>query len=584
MRENVKHISRAIAGSKYGRLGAICLVLVIAAACLCTCENLVYPSAEQEYQKMRVLADKGNMFVYSNQTDSALACYSMVLSRCNKEMPDSMKRICVKAANNMGYLYLFRRHNYMMAYSYLLRALDISKELGDTLTTVYANLNIGNVFINYDNLDQAYQHYRKAFYGALKKGDRAIAVTCIINMLPLAQADSAKYPLQREIAAFVSRNLRSEVMGNYAWLRIKALAATRKGQYGEAIDLMRQSIGAIDDKLSPQVYRWGCMQNMGELMLKTHHYAEGKRITRTCLGEAGREGFHEVEASAYSLLSDFYVREGRWDSAYFFKSRMAMVCDTFFNARSYGQMHDMASNLEFKKLNDKMGEMDSHRRMAYYVSWLCLICAAVLLASSIIYYIQNKKLKQHNKRLYMQAQQAVRSYQREKESRAYYESKIAQINNKLNESTEPVPANATEPRQKDNDLQDDGKYHSSSLSENRYYELLEKIQTVLDNADEILSSSFSIDRLSRLVNSNYHYVSEVINKNFGKNFNMMLGELRVRHACMMLVDDEHYGNMTIETIASECGFKSRSNFVSVFKKVTGLTPSNYKRMSREVEQ
>ena len=584
MKGYIIQIFRTITKSKHGRLWTAILVLVLVAASFCTCENLIYPSADQEAKDLRLLADKGNSFVYSNQTDSALAYYSRVLSKFHKEMPDSMKRVCVKAANNMGYLYLFRRHNYMMAYSYLLRALDISKELGDTLTTVYANLNIGNVFINYDNLSQAYQHYQKAFYGALKKGDKAIAVTCIINMLPLAQADSAKYPLQREIAAFVSHDLRSEVMGNYAWLRIKALAATRQGQYGEAIDLLKQSIGAIDDKLSPQVSRWGCMQNIGELMLKAGMYDEGKRVMRTCLKEAEAEDFHEVEASAYSLLSDFYVREGRWDSAYFFKSRMAMVCDTFFNARSYGQMHDMASSMEFKKLNDKMGEMDSHRRMAYYVSWLCLVCAAVLLAFSIIYHIQNKQLKQRNKRLYMQAQQAVRSYQREKENRAYYESKIAQINSKLHDSTEPEPADDTEAKRKDNDLQDDGKYHSSSLSENRYYELLEKIQTVLDNADEILNPSFSIDRLSRLVNSNYHYVSQVINKNFGKNFNMLLGELRVRHACMMLVDNERYGNMTIETIASECGFKSRSNFVSVFKKVTGLTPSNYKRMSREVEQ
>ena len=551
-----------ITKSKYGKLGLASIMLIIASVCFCTCENFVYPSAEQEFKDMKKLVDRGNTFVYSSQTDSALACYSLVLSKFNNEMPDSMKRVCVKAANNMGYLYLFRRHNYMMAYNYLLRALDIAKDLDDSLTTVYANLNIGNVFVNYSNLDQAYVHYKEAFYGALKKGDKAIAVTCIINMLPLVQADSIKYPLQKEIKTFASNNLRSEVMGNYAWLRIKALAATRRQKYGEAIDLLEQSIEAIDDKLSPQVYRWGSMQSIAELMLTTENYNGGKRIMSTCLKEAEVEDFHEVEATAYSLLSDFYVKEGRWDSAYFCKSQMAMVCDTFFNARSYGQMHDMAFNLEFKKLNDKVNEIDNHRRMAYYVSWLCLGSAVVLLTFSVIYFIQNKKLKQRNKILYTQAQQALLSYQREKESRAYYESKTAQATGECNDTTEP------------------SKYRSSSLSESVYYELLEKIQAVLDNADEILDPSFSIDRLSRLVNSNYHYVSQVINNNFGKNFSMLLGELRVRHACMMHADKGQYSNMTIEAIAAECGFKSRSNFISVFKKVTGLTPSNYKRMSK----
>ena len=37
---------------------------------------------------------------------------------------------------------------------------------------------------------------------------------------------------------------------------------------------------------------------------------------------------------------------------------------------------------------------------------------------------------------------------------------------------------------------------------------------------------------------------------------------------------------TVEYIAEACGFRSRTSFASLFKKHTGLTPSEYWRMAR----
>ena len=46
-------------------------------------------------------------------------------------------------------------------------------------------------------------------------------------------------------------------------------------------------------------------------------------------------------------------------------------------------------------------------------------------------------------------------------------------------------------------------------------------------------------------------------------------------------DLNNYGNYTIEAISESVGFKSRSTFVTSFKRITGLTPSQYQRMARE---
>jgi AraC-like DNA-binding protein len=50
-------------------------------------------------------------------------------------------------------------------------------------------------------------------------------------------------------------------------------------------------------------------------------------------------------------------------------------------------------------------------------------------------------------------------------------------------------------------------------------------------------------------------------------------ELRVSHACRMLIEDK----FPIEVVCFDCGFNNVSNFYRHFRKVTGMTPLEYKR-------
>jgi len=75
-------------------------------------------------------------------------------------------------------------------------------------------------------------------------------------------------------------------------------------------------------------------------------------------------------------------------------------------------------------------------------------------------------------------------------------------------------------------------------------------------------------------------VSRVINEVRGCNFNALLSEYRIKEACRRLNDMAHYGNQTIEAIANGVGFRSRSHFSTNFKRLTGLTPTEYQRQAR----
>ncbi|GAB6983063.1 helix-turn-helix domain-containing protein [Prevotella dentasini] len=77
------------------------------------------------------------------------------------------------------------------------------------------------------------------------------------------------------------------------------------------------------------------------------------------------------------------------------------------------------------------------------------------------------------------------------------------------------------------------------------------------------------------------YVSQVINQKFGNNFKAFLNGYRIKEACRRLNNVELSRNYTIETIAEGLGFKSRSYFITLFKKSVGITPSNYQRIALE---
>ena len=91
---------------------------------------------------------------------------------------------------------------------------------------------------------------------------------------------------------------------------------------------------------------------------------------------------------------------------------------------------------------------------------------------------------------------------------------------------------------------------------------------------------FTVALLAEKVNTKPRHVSQVINEHYEKGFNQMLSEYRIKEACRRLVDTQGYGNLSIEGLSAGLGFKSRSNFVSNFKRIVGMSPSEYKNQSK----
>jgi len=90
-----------------------------------------------------------------------------------------------------------------------------------------------------------------------------------------------------------------------------------------------------------------------------------------------------------------------------------------------------------------------------------------------------------------------------------------------------------------------------------------------------------MERLAYLVGASERRVSRCLNNAMGTNFINEVQKSRIREACRLFEDEKASSTLTIMAISDMVGFKSRSNFVQVFKKLTGLTPSQYQKMSRD---
>lgn len=91
---------------------------------------------------------------------------------------------------------------------------------------------------------------------------------------------------------------------------------------------------------------------------------------------------------------------------------------------------------------------------------------------------------------------------------------------------------------------------------------------------------FSLRKAAQLTNIPVNVVSQVINECFGQNFSEFVNAARTDEAKVRLLDESSQ-HLTIEAIASEAGFSSKSAFNSAFRKQTGVTPSSYRQQAGE---
>ena len=99
------------------------------------------------------------------------------------------------------------------------------------------------------------------------------------------------------------------------------------------------------------------------------------------------------------------------------------------------------------------------------------------------------------------------------------------------------------------------------------------IQTYLLNSP-FIQKEFSLSQMSFDLKIPERFLSNYFNKELNSTFSDWRKNLRIDHVCK-LIEDGEAKNLTIEAIATNAGFASRSKFIDAFKERKGVTPSAF---------
>lgn len=119
-------------------------------------------------------------------------------------------------------------------------------------------------------------------------------------------------------------------------------------------------------------------------------------------------------------------------------------------------------------------------------------------------------------------------------------------------------------------------YEKSSLSDDHKSFIASKIVDHITNKKRYMDNDYSISKLSDEVSMSRHHISEALNQNLGKSFNLILNELRIEEAIRILKDPTRKNDKIID-VAYETGFNNKVSFNKYFKNKTGVSPLTFRK-------
>ena len=102
----------------------------------------------------------------------------------------------------------------------------------------------------------------------------------------------------------------------------------------------------------------------------------------------------------------------------------------------------------------------------------------------------------------------------------------------------------------------------------------QQLRQLLETEKVYLEAELSLPALAQRAGLSTHELSYVLNEGFGVNFFQFINAYRVAEAQRLLASAQHQ-HLSMVGIAFEAGFSSKTTFNTTFKKVTGLTPSQF---------
>lgn len=575
---------------KYIRvLAAVCLVASAAVCAFGASAGGKYTRLINKVQDMpsgRVM-EMAVRAAEADHADSALVLCMVVCNRVSDDMAYSEKAECARAFMMTGDIY-FRQGDYAGALESYVEGLKLCESCKFHADVPVFLKNIGNVYCVFQDYEKGEEYFRKGYELCRAYKDVDTERKLLVNLtglcLHLDKVDEAVAWHEAALRLKDGTDFENKFMLAFNGGIISRL----RRRYAEASACFRRLASeAVRQGAAPR-YVCSAYQELYRVCFETGQRDSAVFYLDKCWHTAVSNGIQHMFVETLKDYSSLYDRAGDTAKAQQYKAAYLTMSDSIFNIRRFDMVKNVQFQYEMSKINTEIATLHARQqsREQVIVFQRILLGAAVAAALLtgfffVIVYRQKKKLDGSYADLYAVNRKYIDNQEKMRIRHADDLRKIEVLRERL----EKVSSAGKEPG-----VADAGGVHGSEECDKGSrphgpvctgrVSLAEAITDVMENTEEFCSADFSLERLASLVSSNSKYVSQEINNTFNKTFRDYVNEYRVSLACKRLVGGSGYCNLTTKAIGESLGYKSHASFINVFRKLTGLTPSQYQKIGK----
>lgn len=508
------------------------------------------------------LMEMGKRFYLGDKPDSALMCFNIIANRyyTTPKGDKDAQRLVGSAMNQLGILYTYVFIDYSKAHQHLLQAQKIAKDLNDNRLLAATYTNLGNIhwidsfYSNDGQLDsRTIELHQKAFETALAANAPKSVILTASNLIKIAEDTANTDAVRNDINQFLSYQI-PDSMRQYEYVKTccRAFIEQDRGNLEEASVLYNKALDEIygENDKDREIERTNIMVSKFHLLIKMGKDQQALSIINDLIDQGKAADDHHLLFFYYKNLSEYYYQKKDSVNGVRYEFQALREKDIVLNKNKLLDAEKADFLFQIDEINAEVQELAYRHKLTKYIAWG--IAAITLIILGFLYLLW-------------------RRYRQEQEK-----------NRKLYENNLMLLAAEEERRQQIIEEQQTPKYQSHQVEEGELSDLLHRILYVMETSEEIYDNNFSLDRLAELIDANSrYYVSQVLNEHYHQSFPEMVNDYRIREACRRINDHEHYSQFTVQAIAESVGFGSYPNFVTNFKKFTGLTPSAYRKQGKD---
>ncbi|MBD5275422.1 MAG: helix-turn-helix transcriptional regulator [Bacteroides sp.] len=527
----------------------------------------------------------------------AATAFNLIVNRYYKNPTDTaLRRSAVIALRHLGNLNLTHNLDYRKAYRNLHLARQIASDDGNEYQLAFilnslASLYTSNIVDNDSVAAKADRLLLAALKASLHSNNQSLLPTVGINIAFTNFTKGGWGIFDKDIheIEMVEFDSVNNAGGRTVKNVINATDAFFAKDYDRCENLLQQASSLMPHELYAERFAYTFDLFLMNLYLQRSDTVKAIATMKKILNHAERYDHNDYIRIMSYRLAKIYEDLGQKDSLEMYYNRYLNLNDVMRVENGYGEVSTMDLLAEVEEANKDLENISiSHQKMQrkFILTISAFIIACVILIALLIIY---RNLKRTNRNLFLRNEEWLKRENQHKLLREEWERDRTALETRISELTESLKSNSSS---NPYDTESDDKVSCIEAKEEKvsnhypesdnetYMRIYTRILKVMEENPAIFQSGFSLSDLAALLNVTPRTVSRSINICHNSNFPQLLNEYRMREVTRLLHDPEMDG-WTIEAIGEKAGFKSRTAFSRLFKKMIGLTPSDYKMMIKD---